>query len=206
MTFVFNTTNTRSHILLALVLTVLLLLTLGGAVASAQSLWSDTGPAANLFGDRRAHGVGDILTVIISETSTASRTGAANNTKTTSMATSNGTGLFATIATSSGGDSNSFKAQGTITNSNSASGRVTVTVTEVKPNGDLLISGAQTIKQNNEEQTITVSGEVRQDDISPENTIASSSVANARIRFEGRGPIAAKQRQGILSQILNFLF
>ena len=68
------------------------------------------------------------------------------------------------------------------------------------------MSGTQSIKQNNEEQKITVTGEVRAEDITPDNTILSSLVANAQIRIDGKGPIAGKQRQGIITQVFNFLF
>ena len=93
-----------------------------------------------------------------------------------------------------------------MTNTNKVSGRITVQVTEVKPNGNLVISGTQTIKQNKEEQKITVTGEVRPQDISTSNTVLSSYVANARIQVDGKGPIANKQQQGILTQIWNILF
>lgn len=172
----------------------------------AASLWTDAGPGASLYSDRRAHTIGDIITIIISEASTASRTGSANNSKTTNVAMNAGTGIFSPITSASAGNSDSFKASGAITNANTVTGRLTVTVTEIKPNGNLIISGTQSIKQNGEEQKITVSGEVRPYDISADNTVLSSFVANAQIKIDGKGPLAGKQRQGILSQIWNFLF
>ncbi len=86
------------------------------------------------------------------------------------------------------------------------SGTITVQVTAVKPNGNLLVSGTQSINQNGEEQKITITGEVRPEDISAGNAVLSSNVANAQIRIDGKGPIASKQRQGILTQIFNLLF
>ncbi len=60
--------------------------------------------------------------------------------------------------------------------------------------------------QNGEEQKITVTGEVRPEDVTVDNAVMSYNVANAQIRIDGKGPIANKQRQGILTQIFNLLF
>ena len=79
-------------------------------------------------------------------------------------------------------------------------------VTEVKPNGNLVVSGTQSIKQNTDLHTITITGIVRPDDIAADNTVLSSYVANEAMKFDGKGPINAKQRQGILTQIFNILF
>lgn len=172
----------------------------------AASLWSDNSPAANMFVDRKARGVGDILTIIISETSTATRNGATSNSKTASASADAGVGPLTFIPSTSYGTSDSTKTSGSITNTNKVTGTITVSVTEVLPNGNMLVNGTQIIKQNGEEQKITVNGTVRPDDITPENTIYSNYVANASIKIDGKGPIANKQRQGILSQIWDFVF
>ena len=172
-------------------------------LAAAESLWSDS---AGLYSEFKARSVGDVLTIIISETSTAARTGAASNSKDASYNIGAGTGLSTFLNAQLGSGSDKFSAQGSVTNTNKVSGRITVQVTEVKPNGNLVVSGVQTIKQNKEEQKITVTGEVRPQDITTSNTVLSSYVANARIQVDGKGPIANKQQQGILTQIWNILF
>lgn len=189
----------------ASIILILLCLTLPVSISSvfAQSLWSDSN---SLYGDRKAREVGDIVTILISETSSASRVGSANNSKTSSTKMDAGVGIFSPITAASAGSSDSFKAAGTLTNNNNVTAKITAQVIEVKPNGNLVISGTQSIKQNNEEQKITVTGTVRTDDITPNNTVLSTYVANAEIRVDGKGPIAGKQRQGILTQLLNFLF
>ena len=172
-------------------------------LAGAESLWSDS---AGLYSEFKARSVGDVLTIIISETSSAARTGAASNSKDASYNIGAGTGLSTFLNPQLGSGSDKFSAQGSVTNTNKVSGRITVQVTEVKPNGNLVVSGVQTIKQNKEEQKITVTGEVRPQDITTSNTVLSSYVANARIQVDGKGPIANKQQQGILTQIWNILF
>ncbi|HMM20897.1 MAG TPA: flagellar basal body L-ring protein FlgH [Selenomonadales bacterium] len=182
---------------------VLILLLAGQSFAGAASLWADQG---SLFGDRKAREIGDTLTIIINESSTASRTGKSNNAKSGSTSVSAGTGFLKFIDSAGASSSDSFTSAGAISNTNTVSGRITVQVSAVKPNGNLVVSGTQSIKQNGEEQKITITGEVRPDDVSPDNTVLSSYVANAQIRIDGKGPISEKQRQGILTQIFNFLF
>lgn len=171
--------------------------------AQAESLWSDH---SNLFADHKAHAVGDIITIVINESSSASRSGNASNSKSASVSADAGTGIFHWITSASAGSSDSFSAKGSLSNTNSVSATMTAQVTEVKPNGDLVITGTQSIKQNNEEQKITVKGIVRQEDVAADNTVLSSYIANAQIFVDGQGPISGKQRQGILTQLFNFLF
>lgn len=176
-----------------------------GSGASAQSLWNDNS-SGNLFGDIKARYVGDTLTIIINETSNASRTGSSRNSKAASASADAGVGIFKFIAEASAASNDSFQAQGSINNTNRVTGRITVQVTEVMPNGNLAISGTQTINQNGEEQKITISGNVRPYDVRSDNTVLSNYVADAQLKIDGKGPISRKQKQGILTQIFNFLF
>ena len=189
------------------------------APAVAQSLWADSvGGESMLFADHKARNVGDILTIVISETTTASMTKASNNSKSGQTSLNAGVGIFGFLAAASASGSDSFKANGSATNTNRATGRVTVTVTEVLPNGNMVVEGTQSIWQNKNEHKIvfrgtcrpehkiTLRGVVRRDDVSYANTVPSTQVADATIHFDGKGPINAKQRQGILTQIFNFLF
>ncbi|MDY6269462.1 MAG: flagellar basal body L-ring protein FlgH [Selenomonadaceae bacterium] len=175
-------------------------------VASAQSLWGGGGYVQNIFSDRRAHDVGDILTIIISETSSTSATKSSSNSKSGSVNLNAGVGLFTFLEAASAGGSDSFKANGSAKDTNTVSGNVTVTVTEVQPNGNMVVEGTQSIWQNKNEHKITFRGVCRQDDITANNTIPSSKIADATVRFDGKGPLNAKQRQGILTQIFNILF
>ena len=173
--------------------------------AHAESLWNDSGSTNSLFADHKAHAVGDIITIIISENSSSSRVGSATNSKQATGATT-GAGIFAWLAAASPASSDSFTAKGSLTNTNTVTGTITAQVTEVKPNGNLVLVGTQNINQNGETQRINVTGTVRSEDITVDNTIPSSSVANAQIKIDGNGPIANKQKQGILTQIFNFLW
>jgi len=196
----------RGAVVRSSVLSFLCLLVMAMPCVSAMSLWGDAGTPISMYGDRKAHAVGDTLTIIINESSSANRAGTAANSKTTTTAMNAGVGIFSVLTNASAGNSDKFAANGSIANTNTVNARMTAQVLEVKPNGNLIISGSQSIKQNGEEQKITVSGIVRTEDITTDNTVLSSSIGDAVIKVDGKGPIAGKQRQGILSQIFNFLF
>ena len=183
---------------------VCLMLTTGQVMAS--SLWSDGAQTSVLFGDQRARAVGDILTVVVNESSTASRSGSSSNSKSAANNMGQGTGLMSFIPETGLSQDDSFKAQGTINNTNKVTARLTVKVIEVKPNGNLVISGVQNIRQNGEEQRINISGQVRPSDIRADNSVLSSNIADAKLLVTGSGPLVNKQRQGILTQIWNWFF
>jgi len=177
------------------------------APVSAQSLWAaEEGVGVNIFADRKASQVGDILTIIISETTSTSSTKTNTNSKSGNQSLSAGTGIFGFLAAATASGSDSFKANGAATDTNKVSGRVKVSVVEVKPNGNMVVEGTQSIWQNRDEHKITLRGMVRADDVTAANTVPSSLVADATLKFDGKGPLNAKQRQGILTQIFNILF
>ncbi len=179
-----------------------------GAPAGAQSLWADNAGRSEsvLFADRKARNIGDILTIVISESATTSTTKARANSKSGSTSLDAGLGVFDFLRAASASASDDFQANGSATSTNRAAGRVTVTVVEVEPNGNMVVEGVQSIWQNKDEHKITLRGVVRRDDVSYDNTVPSSQVADATIRFDGKGPLNAKQHQGILTQIFNILF
>jgi len=195
-----------TKVYLSTVLGFLCLIMMSMPSTLAMSLWSDAGSTVTMYSDRKAHAVGDTITIIISESSSANRAGTAANSKTSTTAMNAGVGIFSGLTNASAGNSDKFAANGSIVNTNSVSARMTAQVIEVKPNGNLIITGTQSIKQNGEEQKITVSGIVRTEDITTDNTVQSSSIGDAVIKVDGKGPLANKQRQGIISQLFNFLF
>lgn len=174
------------------------------ATAGAVSLWSEE--SRNIFSDRKASQVGDIVTVIISETASMTSTKDSSNSKSGKQNLDAGLGIFDFLAAASAGQDDSFSAKGSATNSNTARGTITVTVTDVAPNGNLIVEGTQSIWNNKNEHKITLQGIIRPDDITYRNTIPSNKVAEATVKFDGKGPLNSKQRQGIITQIFNFLF
>ena len=177
---------------------------LTGSTVEAKSLWRDNG--WGIYSDRRAHDVGDILTIIINESTTQTAAKSRSNSKSGSVNLGAGTGIFHFLAAAAASGSDSFTAEGSASDTSQFLGQVTVTVVEVMPNGNFVIEGNQSIWQNRDEHKITLRGVIRPEDITNNNTILSSRVADATLKFDGKGPLNAKQRQGILTQIFNILF
>lgn len=159
----------------------------------------------SLFATPRASKVGDTLTVIISEFSTASQTAKTNFTKDTE------TGGEIQLPSDGGfpawewNYSSDFKGSGSTQRKGSLVAKLTVEVVEVLPNGNLRIKGAKRVKINEEEQIIYLEGVIRPQDIGENNTISSVHIAQASIRYEGRGPISEGKKPGIISRLLNWL-
>lgn len=178
---------------------------LAGGAVEAKSLWVDNG-YNSLYSDKKARNVGDILTIVINESTTQTATKSRTNSKSGSVSVGTGTGIFDFIKAFSANGSDNFQADGSATDTSRFSGQITVTVVEVLPNDNMIVEGTQSIWQNRDEHKITLRGTIRRDDVTLNNTVPSTRVADASIRFDGKGPLNAKQRQGILTQLFNFMF
>ncbi len=163
--------------------------------------------ALELFADAKARRVGDILTVVLSERTDASKEASTETERSTEVSlpgptllgrkvTRNGTEL---LSASVQGD-HSFSGDGKTTQSNSLSGSVTVTVVDVLPNGNLVVRGEKLLRINGEREHIRLEGVVRPVDIAADNTVLSTQVAEARISYVGRGQVADASRMGWLAR------
>lgn len=165
--------------------------------------------AANvsLFADSKARRVGDTLTILINETASAASTASTKNSKNEGLNYGPGFGPFLHIIPSFGltGGINST-ATGSTNRNDNLSARIAVTVRQILPNGNLLVEGKRRVGMNAETQEITLTGVVRPQDIAFDNTIASPLVADAQIKYDGKGPVGDKQHDGIISRIFKFLF
>lgn len=185
------------------------------ASAQADSLFpgSSTDVARNdsnsvsLFSDNKARRVGDTLTVVITETGAASSVAATKTAKTENLNYGPGFGpLLLNIKNFGVTGGMSSDASGSTTRTDNLSASIGVTVKEVLPNGNLVVEGKRRVGMNAETQEITLTGVVRPTDISPSNTIASPLVADAQIKYGGRGPVGDKQHDGLISRIFKVLF
>lgn len=154
----------------------------------------------------RAGQVGDLVTINLVERTVAQKATAANTGRTGSIGiTPPATGILSFFKPSdvnAGGDQ-SFKGQGTASQSNLLSGQITVTVAQVFPNGTLLVRGEKIITINRGDERVQFSGLVRAADISPQNDVPSTKVADARILYTGKGEIARASRQGWLQRFFS---
>jgi flagellar L-ring protein precursor FlgH len=183
---------------------------------STQPLPIDTGSiyksgyGIKLFEDNKASKVGDILTVVLSEKTNASKKAHTKTIKDSDVGveaplvlgkgvTHNGIPILQTELVAA----REFKGEGDSTQSNSLTGTISVTVSEVLSNGNLVVRGEKLITLNTGSEHIRLSGIVRPDDVTPDNTIRSSQIANARIVYGGNGPVADVNKKGWLQQIVD---
>ncbi|MQY51603.1 flagellar basal body L-ring protein FlgH [Rhodocyclus tenuis] len=164
-----------------------------------------------LFEDRHARYVGDTLTINIVENTAASTKSNTNASRATNLAASAGPivgvpgksfqGLQVTAS-----DSNTLAGKGDAAATNVFSGAITVTVIEVLPNGNLLVSGEKQVSIGEGQEYIRLSGVINPLFLSAANDISSSQVADARIEYKQRGVISEAQVMGWLARFfLNVL-
>lgn len=158
-----------------------------------------------MFEDRRARFVGDILTMTISEKTSAAKA-AGNSASKSGKAEGAVSALFGAPASllgrtsASASNSNEFSEKGATSSSNNFTGTVAVTVIDVLPNGNLVVSGEKQVAFDKGTEFIRVSGVVSPDRILPGNNILSSQVADARIEYRTNSHVDAAEIMGILTR------
>ncbi|MCR9200968.1 MAG: flagellar basal body L-ring protein FlgH [Planctomycetaceae bacterium] len=180
----------------------------------ADSLWKRRSPRrCYLVDDSRAKRPGDLLTIIVSEATTVSNREGKGLSKETSangvfnLAAASGGGFGVSAADASLDFSKStgrtFDGAANYQNSQRFTDRVTVTVTGLTSQGDLIVEGTRNIQIAGEFRTLHVAGIVRAIDIGPDNQVSSQLVANMSAVYESRGPERAFTRQGWLGRGMN---
>ncbi|NMM08569.1 flagellar basal body L-ring protein FlgH [Polaromonas sp.] len=165
-----------------------------------------------LFEDRRPRYIGDILTILVSENVNASKNSAADASRSGSASLDLSVipkifeGLISSSQDATVSSKNAMSAKGGANAKNTFNGVITVTVTDVLPNGNLLVSGEKQMLINQGTEFIRFSGVVNPRTVSANNTIASTQVADARIEYSAKGYIDEAQTMGWLQRIfLNVL-
>ncbi len=160
----------------------------------------------SLYSDSKARRIGDIITVMLQENTSASKKAKAEYGKDNNVGLKPlyGLGKNATIGGNpldlSLGFNTDFKGDSKADQSNSLTGQVSVHVTKILPNGNLIVRGEKWLTLNTGSEYIRLTGILRPEDISSGNTIASNRVANARIEYSGTGEFAESNQQGWLSK------
>ena len=173
------------------------------------AIWHD-GHDIPLFENAVARNVGDILTIVLFESTDASKS-SSTTTKKASKADLPGPTIAGRPVTVNGtailsagmGNETSFNGEGASRQSNSLDGQVTVSVVRRLPNGNLLIRGEKQITINQGREFLQLQGIVRSIDILPDNTILSTKVANALITYSGKGAVANASAPGLLARFFN---
>ncbi|RYV02502.1 flagellar basal body L-ring protein FlgH [Shewanella sp. OPT22] len=174
-------------------------------VEPTGSIYMDA-EAASLYSDIRAHKVGDIITINLSEATQARKSATSEITKANSNSIDPIFGGGANITLKGKpldfryNDSFDTSRESDANQSNSLSGSISANVMKVLSNGHLVVRGEKWISINNGEEFIRVTGLVRSEDIRPDNTIDSTRIANARIQYSGTGTFAEAQKVGWLNK------
>ncbi|MFC1511526.1 flagellar basal body L-ring protein FlgH [Candidatus Margulisiibacteriota bacterium] len=178
--------------------------------AGADSVWNKD--SASPYSTQKAYKVGDIINVIILEsTSAQNKAGTKTDVKDDLGAKFEHTigslsSIIGTDNTATGKWSNTYKGLGQTSRTSSVTARIASWVTAVLPNGNLAIKGRHKVEVNNEVQEITIIGIVRPKDISGANSIYSYQVANAELAVKGTGVVAETESPGWITRLLNWLF
>lgn len=180
---------------------------------SSGSLWQAA--SVGLTEDFKARRTGDIVTILISETASASKAAATDTARDSNISANvkNFLGLEKTGALNhnffdlanliNAGAKSTYAGSGSTSRKETLTATISAKVVDVLPNGNLQIEGRRNIKVNNEDQIIVVEGTVRPADIGADNIVSSSFVADARITYTGKGIISDRQSPGWLMNIVD---
>ena len=170
------------------------------------AIFQASGGYAPLTSGARASMVGDVLTIVLSERTAASKSASQTTDRNGSIGlTPPTTGLFNLFKPSdiAASGTNAFKGKGDAAQSNALSGEVSVTIAAVYPNGTMLVRGQKRVTLNRGDEYVQVSGIVREADISADNRVPSTRIADARITYSGKGELARASRQGWLQRFFS---
>lgn len=181
----------------------------------ADSLWTaPTNPERAMTADRKAGRVGDIVTVVVSETAATQSSQSKKSTKESSIDTGVTSFLFpgsrlgthnGVLPAASMTGKSDFSGGGQVANSQSLTARAAVLVADVLPNGNLVIEGARMVTFSGEKQYVVLHGIVRPEDITSLNTVASSNIADVRIEFISEGSLTDAQKKAWLVKLYDKL-
>ncbi len=185
--------------------------------ASTGSLWPSD-EQGYLFSDHKARKTGDLLTVKIVESAQASKAADTKLSRDNSMNASleNLFGIEKSVVASNpfvntssllkGEFQNKFEGDGSTTRSDDLTTQMTVVVQRVLPNGNLMVAGSRVVGLNYEQQMLTLTGIVRPEDVDSQNTVLSTYIANADIRYGGNGVVTDKQHPGWLTWLTDWIW
>jgi flagellar L-ring protein precursor FlgH len=182
------------------------------APAAAYSLW--TSRSGSLVTDLRASRAGDLLTIVIDEQTSGSKSGETKLEREGAFRNEfnpppfNYPSWLARILfnlRASGSGTSDYEGKGRTTREDRAAGTITARVVRVEDNGVMLVEGRRLVSVHEEALTVVVSGLVRAQDIGPDNLVRSSLLGDAEIRIEGKGVISRRQQPGLFQRLFDWL-
>jgi len=164
----------------------------------------------SIYSDVKAHKVGDIVTILIKEQTSSTNKSETSTSKDNQMEIDNaaGTGFLDFLPGFGATSKSNNRYQGTaqIVSSGQFSAQISARIQKVLEDGNYLIRGVRVLDTNGERQTTEITGVVRPQDITPDNTILSSMIADVQINHIGKGVIQQGNRPGLFTRIINWIF
>ena len=185
----------------------------------ADSLWTaEAERLGSLYSDKQVeYRVGDVVMVMVSETTEAETT-AQTDTEKTSELSAEAESTFLTDPTGLNAfkegllpnwdikGENTFESEGSTRRRNRLTTVVSVKVTRVLPSGNVWVEGKKIVTVNRERTTISVKGILRPEDVTARNTVLSSQLAESEIIIDGYGPLWNTQRRGLMTKLLDWVW
>jgi len=177
------------------------------SAAPAQSLWHpDT--SRSMFADKRATSTGDIITIIVSEASTASKNNSTVTEKKSGLSAAISSFIYPGILAHGGqmpamnyNSDLTHNGSGAISDSEAVVAKIAVRIVDVLPNGNFVVEGKREPVFSGEHQTIVLHGVVRSDDVASDDTVQSYNVADATIQIIGKGTVTDSQNKGWFTRV-----
>ncbi len=182
---------------------------------SDGSLWDDRSTFGQMYTNPKAHRVGDIVTIKIMENASATNKAGTTTDRNSTLSAGltnffnaeknypSDQPFFNPFSSVAGSIDSKFKGTGSTERSGALTAYMTARVVEVLPNGNLVIEGNREVRVNEDNQMITVTGIVRPRDISADNVVQSTYIADARIAYSGTGALNDRQKPGWFTRIMD---
>ncbi|MDR2528796.1 MAG: flagellar basal body L-ring protein FlgH [Synergistaceae bacterium] len=174
-----------------------------GTQAGAVSLWND---AADWVADKRPNQIGDIVTVLVDEQTDTKDKAVTDLKKSSSNSVSDGRGILSFIRELGLTSTNDAKGDSSIERKHYGKTTISCVVTDVLPNGNLVIEGMRDVRTSEETLQLQLVGVIRPQDVNSNNQIRSNLIANAELGIKGKGALTRTQKPGILTQVLQAIF
>ncbi len=179
---------------------------LTGASAVARTPLIDFETGESLVTNLKAHRIGDLITIIITENSSADATSKTKADNKSEHKGGPGLGFLDFIKPWDLTVENKYKGDGKTQRSGNLRAEITARITEVLHNGDFRLEGTRMVNVNGEKTLIEITGVCRSKDIAPDNTIMSTYISDAQIAYNGSGLVNDAAEPGVVTKVLNWLF
>ena len=176
------------------------------AAASASRPLIDLETGTSLVSNMKAHRIGDLVTILITEEATASSSAKTKADNKSEHGGGPGLGFLDFVKAFDISAENKYQGNGDTQRDGSLQAQITARITEVLHNGDFRLAGQRMVNINGEKQLIEITGICRARDIGADNTIMSTYISDAQIAYNGSGLVTDAAQPGVVTRILNWLF